>query len=84
MRFAAARGDERHERSDFSRSSEPSRRGLIRDEEAIAKLQPMEKTMILSQFASHEAAEALPPSTYLSQVGLGGRAAKWLKRAFLP
>ena len=40
--------------------------------------------MILSQFASHEVAEALPPSTYSSRVGLGGRVAKWLKRAFLP
>ena len=38
--------------------------GKVRGLEAVAKLQPMEKTMILSQFASHEVAKALPPSTY--------------------
>jgi hypothetical protein len=39
--------------------------------------------MIFSQFASHAVAEAPPPSTYSSRVGLGGRVTKWLKRAFL-
>ena len=54
------------------------------NEEPVAKLQPMEKSMILSQFTSHAVAEALIPSTYLSKVGLGIRVEKWLKRAVLP
>ena len=40
--------------------------------------------MILSQFASHVVAEALPPGRYSGRVGLGGGVVNWLKRAFLP
>jgi hypothetical protein len=56
--------------------------------EPVAKLLRMEKSMILSQFASHAVAEAPTPSTYLSKVELGGGVApclnRGLKRAVLP
>lgn len=44
--------------------------------EGVAKLLAVEKTMILSQFASREATGALPPSTYLDKVAIGGGVAK--------
>src|SRR5262245_8765834 len=50
--------------------------------EPFAKLGPSGKTMILSKFARPAGAEALPPSTILKRVGLGGRGAELLKRAF--
>jgi len=36
--------------------------------------------MILSQFASHVVAKALPSNTYSGRVGLGGGVVNWLQK----
>ena len=52
--------------------------------EPVAKLSDPGKSMILSQFAGAASAPCPAAEYILRGVGLGGGAAKWLKRAILP